>query len=55
MPCQSYHKQFKDCQEAEGRLSFFFKQYSIGILLAKCGAIKQKGISMVSIFQYLVY
>ena len=44
----------KDCQEAESRLSFFFKQYSIGILLTKCGAIKQKGISVVSIFRYLV-
>ena len=42
------------CQEAESRASFFFKQYSIGNLLAKCGAVKQKGVSVLAVFRYLV-
>ena len=43
-----------DYQECEGRISNFLKKYGIGKLLLKCGAGKEKGISVVALFRYLM-
>ena len=43
-----------DYQECEGRISNFLKKYGIGKLLLKCGAVKEKGISVVALFRYLM-
>ena len=42
----------RDNQEREDRISYFLKKYSIGKLLVKCGADKEKGICIVAIFRY---
>lgn len=42
-----------DRQEAESRISFFFKNYGVVKLLAKCGAVKEKGIAVNAVFRYL--
>ena len=44
----------RDNQEREDRISYFLKKYSIGKLLVKCGAGKEKGICIVAIFRYLL-
>lgn len=44
----------KDYQERENRISKFFKDYGVGKLLLKCGAGKEKGISVIAIFRYLM-
>ena len=47
-------QKIEDNQECNNRISNFFSQYSIGKLLLKCGAGKEKGICVVSIFKYLL-
>lgn len=42
-----------NCQSAESRISVFFKKYAVAGLLASCGAVKEKGISVIEIFKYL--
>lgn len=44
----------QNCQSPESRISVFFKKYSVSRLLANCGAVKEKGISVITIFQYLL-
>lgn len=41
-------------QECNDRISDFFKKYSVGKLLLKCGAGKEKGICITAIFRYLL-
>ena len=43
-----------ESQERESRIHHFFKQFEIGKLLRKSGAGKEKGISIVEIFKYLI-
>ncbi len=42
-----------NCQSTESRISVFFKKYAVAGLLARCGAVKEKGISVIEIFKYL--
>ncbi len=42
-----------NCQCTENRISVFFKKYAVVGLLASCGAVKEKGISVIEIFKYL--
>jgi len=43
-----------ESQERESRIHHFFKRFEIGKLLRKSGAEKEKGISAVEIFKYLI-
>ena len=47
-------QKIEENQECNNRISNFFSQYSIGKLLLKCGAGKEKGICIVAIFKYLM-
>lgn len=42
------------CQSTESRISVFLKKYAVNRLLAKCGGVKEKGISVIAVFQYLL-
>ncbi|MCI6561607.1 MAG: transposase [Ruminococcus sp.] len=44
----------QNCQSPESRIQVFIKKYSVGRLLARCGAVKEKGVSVIAIFQYLL-
>lgn len=43
-----------NCQSPESRILVFLKKYAVGKLLASCGAVKEKGFSVIAIFQYLL-
>lgn len=47
-------QEYANNQEREGRIFNFFETYSIASLLRKCGANKEKGVSVVAIFRYLL-
>lgn len=52
---QIISQEYANDQEREGRVFNFFETYSIGRLLRKCSANKEKGVSVVAIFRYLLW
>ena len=44
----------QNCQFPESRIQVYIKKYSVERLLARCGAVKEKGVSVIAIFQYLL-
>lgn len=44
----------QNCQFPESRIQVSIKKYSVGRLLARCGAVKEKGVFVIAIFQYLL-
>ena len=46
-------QKLEESQEAENRISYFFKNHAVGKLLSICGAVKEKGVSVLDIFRYL--